>query len=343
MLINLLEYNWAEDLDEALILLGRSDVKTVALAGGTSLLGRDDETIQAVVDLRDLELTYIEEDPRNSQSSFASGASARRTEPGLRIGAMATLQMLAEAPLLREGALNVLSLAAGVSASSRLIRNSATLGGTLALGADSRADLLTALAVLGVEVVLRSGSRTQLDLAGGTPERPGFALPGVVFKGKQERRISFATLSAERRANELIIEIVLPRPAHGCGGAFLRVGRTPTDVALLNAAALVEVRAEVYQHVRLALGGVNMEPVRLTAVERQLEGQPVTNGRQSNSGLDVQRLAQVLQAGMANFQPPADIRASSGYRRVVGMNLAFRALEEATNVSRWRNMVSEGK
>jgi CO/xanthine dehydrogenase FAD-binding subunit len=339
MLINLLEYNWAEDLDEALILLGRSDVKTVALAGGTSLLGRDDETIQAVVDLRDLELAYIEEDTRAGQVVFSSGAPAREAQGSVRVGAMTTLQTLAEAPLLREGALSVLSQAARASSSSPLIRNSATLGGTLALGAESQADLLTALAVLDVEVVLRSGSRTQLDLVGGTLERPGLALSGVVFKGKQERRVSFATLSAERRPNELIIEIALPRPAGGRGGAFLRVGRTPGDVALLNAAAVIEVRDDVYRHVRVALGGVNMEPVRLTAVERQLEGQPVT----SDSVLNVERLAQVLQAGMATFQPPSDARASGGYRRVVGMNLAFRVLEEATNVSRWRTMVSEGK
>ena len=96
MLMNLLEYNWAEDLDEALILLGRTDVKTVALAGGTSLLGRDDETIQAVVDLRDLELAYTEEDARNGQAL-------------LRVGAMTTLQTLADAPLLREGAASVLA------------------------------------------------------------------------------------------------------------------------------------------------------------------------------------------------------------------------------------------
>ena len=211
MLLNLLEYNWAEDLDEALILLARTDVKTVPLAGGTSLLGRDDDTIQAVVDLRDLELAYINDE------KTANGKAL------LRIGAMTTLQTLADSPLLREIATGVLARAAKASSASLLIRNSATLGGTLATGADSQADLLTALAVLDVEVVLRSGSRTQIDLAGGTLDRPGFALSGVTFKGKQERRVSFATLSGERRANELIIEVVMPRPGSGRGGAFMRV------------------------------------------------------------------------------------------------------------------------
>lgn len=329
MLVNLLEYHWAEDLDDALILLARTDVKTVPLAGGTYLLGRDDDEIQAVVDLRDLELAYIEEEKRPTDGKMF-----------LRIGAMTTLSALADSPLLRETATGILARAAQASSSSLLIRNSATLGGTLATGAASQADLLTALAVLDAEVVLRSGSKTQVNL-GGSLDRPGLALAGVTFKGKQERRVSFVSLSSERRPGELIIEVAIPQPSAGCGGAFMRVGRTPTDVALLNAAAVVEVKDEMYQRVRLALGGVNMEPVRLTAVERQLEGQPVNS--EGGNALDVQRVANTLQAGMAGFQPPSDFRASGGYRRVVAMNLAFRALEEATNVSRWRNMVSEGR
>ena len=42
------------------------------------------------------------------------------------------------------------------------------------------------------------------------------------------------------------------------------------------------------------------------------------------------------KSGMADFQPPSDFRASSGYRKISGINLAYRALEEATNISRWR-------
>lgn len=331
MLVNLLEYHWAEDLDEALILLARADIKTVPLAGGTYLLGCADEEIQAVVDLRDLELAYIDEETRDAQGHKL-----------LRLGAMTTLAALADSALLRETATGILARAAKVSASSQLIRNGATLGGTLATGAASQADLLTALAVLDAEVVLRSGSKTQFDLTGGSLDRPGLSLASVTFKGKQERRVPFISLTQERRSNELILEVSMLLPDSGCGASFTRVGRTQTDVALLNAAALVEVKDDTYQRVRLALGGVNMEPVRLTAVERQLEGQPVNQA--GSNALDVQRLASILQAGMTSFAPPSDFRASSGYRRVVGMNLAFRTLEEATNVSRWRNMVSsEGR
>lgn len=322
MLLNLLEYHWVEDIDEALILIARPDVKTVPLAGGTHLLGLDDESIQAVVDLRDLELAYVNED----------GAS-------VHIGAMTSLQSMVDSPVLKELATGVLAHAAQASSFSRVIRNSATLGGTLAIGAKSQADVLTVLAMLDAEVLLRSGSRTKVDLSGGTAEHPGFALAGVTFKGKQERRVSCLELNSKRSPNELIIEVMVPRSSAGVGASFQRIGRTPTDIALLNAAALVEINDDgVFTQARLALGGVNMEPQRMRVIERHLEGQAAMNP--GNATLNAQLLVSALQAGMANFQPPADFRASSGYRRLSGLNLAYRALEEAANVSRWRNMIS---
>jgi CO/xanthine dehydrogenase FAD-binding subunit len=48
----------------------------------------------------------------------------------------------------------------------------------------------------------------------------------------------------------------------------------------------------------------------------------------------VQFVSPILQAAMVDFDPPSDFRASNGYRRTSGLNLAFRALEEAINISR---------
>ncbi|HZU01824.1 MAG TPA: FAD binding domain-containing protein [Ktedonobacteraceae bacterium] len=317
MLLNLVEYHWAEHLDDALLLLARLDVKTVPLAGGTYLLGRQDDTISAVVDLRELDLSSIIEDAQ-----------------GIHIGAMTTLQDIVDAPLLRELAAGLLSSAAQASASSRLIRNSATIGGTLAIGAASQADLLTALVALDAEVVVRSASKTQVNLSAGTAERPGLGLSGVVYKGKQERRISSGSFSTEKRPNELIVEVVVPRLSYSCGASFQRIGRMPTDVALLNTVAMVEIEDGVYRRARLAFGGVNMEPMRVYAVEQQLEGLPALHPG------DSRRLLAVLKAGMAEFHPPSDVLVSSGYRRVSGMSLAYQVLEEAIKVSHWRSVMS---
>jgi CO/xanthine dehydrogenase FAD-binding subunit len=329
MLTNLLEYHWAEDIDDALLLLSRSNTKTLPLAGGTYLLGLQDDSIQAVVDLRDLELAYISEDAR-----------------GVHIGAMTTLQAMVDSAVLKEFAVGLLSRAAQASSFSRLIRDSATLGGTLGAGIASQADLLTALAILDAGAIVRSASKTQVNLSAGTDEHPGLALSGVTFKGKQERRVACNAISKERRPNELIVEVIISRPNYTCGTSFTRVGRTSTDVALLNAAALVEVKDGVYSQVRLALGGVNMEPVRLLAVEKQLAGQAVeadATAQNAEANTLIAQLQRAVQAGMADFQPPSDFRASSEYRQESGMNLAYRALEEAATISRWRGMVGRNQ
>src|SRR5262250_851064 len=95
MLLNLLEYHWVENIDDALLLLARTDTRTVPLAGGTYLLGLEDDSIQAVVDLRDLGLAYISEDAR-----------------GIHIGAMTTLQAMVDSPLLKDLATGIVARAA---------------------------------------------------------------------------------------------------------------------------------------------------------------------------------------------------------------------------------------
>ena len=72
-----------------------------------------------------------------------------------------------------------------------------------------------------------------------------------------------------------------------------------------------------------------MQPVRVRSVEKRIEGQSVVYAAEL-----AQFIAPILQSAMADFNPPSDFRASSGYRRTSGLNLAFRALEEAINISR---------
>ena len=315
MLRNLVEYHWAEHIDDALELLARLSVKTVPLAGGTYLLGLDDDSIEAVVDLRDVGLAYISEDTRKD----------------IHIGAMTTLQNIVDAPLLKNYASGLLSRTALASSSSLLLRNSATLGGTLAAGIASNADILTALSVLEAQVVVRSSSKTSVDLSGGTRERPGLALSGVVYKGKQERRIACDDVPRERLPNELIVEVIFPSISTSHGTAFARIASTPTNVALLNVAAFVEVQGQTYTRVRLAFGGIHMESARMRTVEHALVGQSSENPSS---------ISTALQRGIADFRLPSDISVSGGYRRVSGAKLAQRVLEEATYLARQQDVLA---
>lgn len=134
MLYNLREYHRPVDLDEALALLQRSDVKTVSLAGGTAIIGGDQRrTIEAVVDLATLELDEIVQDNNT-----------------LTIGAMVTLQRIIEE--LSDTANGLLALAAQRMAGWN-IRNQATLGGTLGAG-KRHSPLSVALATLGAQVTI---------------------------------------------------------------------------------------------------------------------------------------------------------------------------------------------
>ncbi len=133
MLYGLREYHRPTDLQEALRLLQRPDVRTVPLAGGTDLIGRDGSEIEAVVDLSALGLDFVE-----------------REGDTLRLGAMMRLQTIVEG--LGSVADGLLADAARRMAGWN-IRNVATLGGSL-VGAGLHTPLSVALAALGAHLTI---------------------------------------------------------------------------------------------------------------------------------------------------------------------------------------------
>ncbi len=288
MLLNLTEYYRPETIDEALRLLARPGVKTAPLAGGTLLTGQRDDDLQAVVDLRALGLNTISEQ-----------------DGQVRIGAMTTLQALADSPLAREMAGGILAQAARTSA-ARLMRNAATIGGTLAAGPAANADVPAALAAL--------DARARLV-------------------GQIERVVPAETAFMELQSGELLVEVIIKRPADQSTGAFLRVARAPDDVALVHAAAWLLMQGSICRQARVAVGGAGMAPARLLATEDALAGQ----------GIDQERIAAAVAAGIAAFAPPPDFRASPAYRRDVAVTLARRALEQCADAARWKQLMSNNQ
>src|SRR5512136_1398876 len=86
----LTEYHKPTTLDEALKLLRRTKLKSVPLAGGTSLIPEAARDVQAVVDLNALSLSFIK-----TSEVFAEHPAAERSGRnlrGLEIGATTKLQ-----------------------------------------------------------------------------------------------------------------------------------------------------------------------------------------------------------------------------------------------------------
>lgn len=133
MLYNLREYHRPRDVEEALELLRRTDIRTVPLAGGTELVGQRNPGIEAVVDLSELGFDRI----------LAENGT-------LRIGATVRLQTLAEE---LGGVFGGLLAETAHRMAGWHVRNAATVGGTLA-GGKLHSPLSVALAALGAEVVI---------------------------------------------------------------------------------------------------------------------------------------------------------------------------------------------
>lgn len=219
----------------------------------------------------------------------------------IHVGAMVTLQALVDAPLAQEMAGGILAQAAKSSA-ARLIRNAATTGGTLAAGPAANADLSVALAALNARATL---------------------------VGLSERAVPAEAVFDELQPGELLTEIIIERPPANTEGAFLRVARSPDDVALVHAAATLLIHNGICQQASVTVGGVGMAPLRLRAAENALTGKSV----------DQEQIAAAVAAGIDTFAPQPDFRASPAYRRDVAATLARRTLEQCADAARWKQLI----
>jgi aerobic carbon-monoxide dehydrogenase medium subunit len=176
------------------------------------------------------------------------------------------------------------------------IRHMATIGGALAQR-DAGYDLPVVLAALACSVRLRSsaGERSAPveDLF------PDDGAPGM-------------------RQDEVLTSVLIPdRPDERA--CFVKFSpRTGTDRAVVSAAASVRLGADGRcEQAHLVLGGLGPRLVRPTAAEQRLRG--ATRDEAATALHDV----------AAGTSPPADVRASSEYRRTVAPVIARRAVQGA--------------
>ncbi|MFH0801971.1 MAG: FAD binding domain-containing protein [bacterium] len=261
---------------EAVELAGRYGREAAFLAGGTDLLLFCPPRLKVLIDLGRTGLSHIRE-----EDGF------------LRIGALTSIQDLADSPRLKSCAGGILAEAASRCA-KRPIRNAATIGGSLA-GALFYADLPLPLLVL--EARLRLLGRTEQEVS-----------IGDFFRGARSTILE----------GDLLTEVIVPLHPRSFG-SFEKLGRTRRDIALASACALVEEEEGVCRKARLAIGGAVAFPCRLPAVETFLEGQ----------ALDEALLQEAGRIVRTKIAPIKDFRAGADYRRELAGVLASRALAGA--------------
>lgn len=240
------EYLQPSTLEEACALLAEHAGQAKVIAGGTDLLVRLKERMEAgpgyIVGLRGIPgLDGVRYDP----------------QAGLRVGPMATFAQLARTPVVREK-FPLLHEAARVFSRPQ-IRHSGTLVGNLC-NASPAADGLPPLLALGARVrVVRAGGERVVDA-------DSFCLG------------PFQTALAP---GEIVAEVMIPAPRGGCGYSYQRVTkRTAEDEALAVAAVLVEWNGgeRAVGEARIALGSVAPTPMRARRAETLLQGKRLEEG-----------------------------------------------------------------
>ncbi len=122
----------------------------------------------------------------------------------------------------------------------------------------------------------------------------------------------------QRRADELLTAIWVPRTLEDARSTFLKLGaRRYLVISISMVAVVILVNAGRVAAARVAVGSCSVVARRLTALERELVGAPVRDGLS----------ARVAPDHLAPLSPIDDVRATAEYRRDASLTLVRRALD----------------
>jgi carbon-monoxide dehydrogenase medium subunit len=211
-----------------------------------------------------------------------------------RIGAMTPHADIEHSPEL-----GIFSRAAGTIADPQ-VRNRGTIGGSLAHG-DPASDLPAVLLITDGTVTLQ-GKGGQRSVAAKD-----------LFRDYMDTAIEPA---------EVMTEVHVPT-LDGWGFGYEKFNRRSEDWAMVGVSAIVKQTGDICEDVRIGLTNMGHVPLRAHAVEDALKGQPL-------GGDSIAKAAELAAEGT---EPPADLNASSDYKRHLARVLTRRALQEAAGLS----------
>jgi len=219
------------------------------------------------------------------------GLSGIQHNGGTTIGAMTRHHDVATDPRLG------LAAQAASTIADQQVRNRGTIGGSLAHG-DPASDMPAVLLAAQGSVTVRGPSG--------------------------ERQIAAADLFQDYLTTavgpgEIPTEIHLPA-MDGWGHGYEKFNRRAEDWAMVAVCAMVKRASDgSCEDVRIGLTNMGSTALRANAAEEALRGEP----------LDAQHIAAAAEQAAEGTDPPADLNASSEYKRHLARVLTRRALEEA--------------
>jgi aerobic carbon-monoxide dehydrogenase medium subunit len=217
---------------------------------------------------------------------------------GIRVGGLATHREVESSSLLRRR-LPLLAETYHHVATIR-VRNMATVGGGLA-HADPNQDPPPTLIALGATVKATSADGSRV-------------IPLDDFFTDYYETVL--------KPDEIVTEVFIPKMAPNTAGAYLKfLPRTADDYATVSAAAVLTLdkTRKMISDVRIALGSVGVTPIRATAAEGILRGQP----------LKPEAFAEAGEKAKEAVDPLSDFRGSAAYKKEMAGVFVRRALEKA--------------
>lgn len=222
----------------------------------------------------------------------------RASKDGLRIGALATHAAVAASDVVRKSC-PVLALTASRIGDLQ-VRNRGTIGGSVA-HADPGADYPTVLLMLGAKFHVMDGKEREI--------------PAEKF---------FVDLfTTALKPGELLTAVTVP--ATDGAAVYLKHRHPASSFAVVGVAAMATVKGGKFADVRISIGGVTANPVRATAAERALAGQP------SNDAA-IEKASKLVAEALRN--PLGDSYASGEFRVHLATVMTKRALTEVASKAR---------
>ncbi|HEX8976704.1 MAG TPA: xanthine dehydrogenase family protein subunit M [Solirubrobacteraceae bacterium] len=210
-----------------------------------------------------------------------------------RVGALTPHALLEHSPEV-----GVVSRIAALIADPQ-VRNRGTIGGSLAHG-DPASDLPAAMLITDGEVTLQSAAGQRTVAA------------ADLFHDYLETEVGPEEVLTEVRFAAL----------DGYGHGYEKFNRRSEDWAMVGVAALARVADGRFEDVRVGLTNMASTPLRARAVEDALRGQEVS----------AQSIAAAAEQAAEGTHPPADLNASSDYKRHLARVLCRRALSKAAGL-----------
>lgn len=246
MLKKLSVVHFPKTVSEACTLLRSKGGKNVVLAGGTYLGVAKDSGITGLVDLKNLNLSFIRKDKKE-----------------FRIGATTPVQDVYESNLLSGPAGTLLRKAAG-SIGSTLLRHAVTIGGNI-VAVFPWSDLPPALLALDAEIVLSDGKKSRsVPVDKWFEKTPKFHL----------------------KPGEIVSEIRIPILDKSSGTEFHKFSKTKNDYAIISVAVRLTQSGGKVREARIALNAISKKPLRCSVAEKILTGQKPSPALLKQAGLE---------------------------------------------------------